>query len=132
LGLNITILAVGRIREKPITALCEEYAGRIRKYGHTLSIEEIKDEPGDRPSDKILAREANRLRSRIPQGAYPIAMDISGETCSSTAFAERIGDLMMQGTNKGSLPDRRPPGIGAEACCKLPLGVLAVRLDFHP
>ena len=100
MGLNITILAVGRIREKPITALCEEYAGRIRKYGHTLSIEEIKDEPGDRPSDKILAREANRLRSRIPQGAYPIAMDISGETCSSTAFAERIGDLMMQGTNK--------------------------------
>jgi len=98
--LNITILTVGKIREKPVAALCEEYADRISKYGHTLSIEEVKEEPGDRPYDKILAKEAERLRSRIPQGAYSIAMDISGETCSSTVFAERIGDLMMQGTNK--------------------------------
>ncbi len=98
--MNITILTVGKIREKPVAALCEEYAGRIRKYGHTLSIEEVKEEPGDRPDDKILAKEAERLRSRIPQGAYSIAMDISGETCSSTAFAERIGDLLMQGANK--------------------------------
>lgn len=98
--MNITILTVGKIREKPVAALCEEYAGRIRKYGHTLSIEEVKEEPGDRPYHKILAKEAERLRSRIPQDAYSIAMDISGETCSSTAFAERIGDLMMQGANK--------------------------------
>ena len=98
--MNITILTIGKIREKPVAALCEEYAGRIRKYGHTLSIEEVKEEPGDRPYDKILAKEAERLRSRIPQDAYSIAMDISGETCSSTAFAERIGDLMMQGANK--------------------------------
>ncbi len=98
--MNITILTVGKIREKPVAALCEEYAGRIRKYGHTLSIEEVKEEPGDRPYHKIFAKEAERLRSRIPQGAYSIAMDISGETCSSTAFAERIGDLMMQGANK--------------------------------
>lgn len=98
--MNIKILAVGRIREKPLVALCEEYADRIRKYGHTLSIEEVKDEPGGGQPARILAREAERLRSRIPQGACSIAVDISGESCSSKALAEKIGALMMQGTKQ--------------------------------
>ena len=98
--MNITILAVGKIREKSLAALCEEYAGRIRKYGHSVSIAEIKDEPGGGKADRILAGEAERLRSRIPQDAYSIAVDSSGDRCSSTTFAEIFGDLMMSGVNK--------------------------------
>ena len=99
-ALNITILTVGRIREKPIAALCEEYTGRIRKYGHRVSIVEIKDEPGDGQPARILAGEAGRLRSHIPRDAYSIALDVSGETFSSNALAEKLGDLMMQGSNE--------------------------------
>jgi len=109
--LNITILAVGKIREKSLAALCEEYAARIRKYGHSVSIVEIKDEPGSRKPDRILAGEAERLRSRIPQDAYSIALDGSGDTCSSTTFAEILGDLMMSGVNKVVFLIGGPPGL---------------------
>lgn len=120
--MNITILTVGRIREKPIAALCEEYAGRIRKYGHRVSIVEIKDEPGGGQPARILAGEAGRLRSRIPRSAYSIALDVSGETFSSNVLAEKLGDLMMQGSNEVVFLIGGPLGLDRDLvarCCRV-------------
>ena len=98
--MKILILAVGRLRDKAIAALCEEYAGRIRRYGLQLSLEEVKEEAGNQDPSLILRKEAERLRSRLPEGAYTVALDSGGDCCDSPTFARRLNQLMLQGRNK--------------------------------
>jgi 23S rRNA (pseudouridine1915-N3)-methyltransferase len=98
--MNILILAVGRLREEPLARLCEDYALRIRRGGHQLTVEEVREEPGYREPADILSREAGRLRSRLPEETYAIALDSGGKEYDSVAFAGRLEALGRQGINK--------------------------------
>jgi len=97
---NILVLAVGRMRDSALAALCEDYAVRIRRYGHSLSIEEVREEPGGKPAARILGKEAERLRSRLPGDAYSVALDRAGEACDSPGLACRLNNLAEQGVKR--------------------------------
>jgi len=98
--LNMLVLAVGRMREEALALLCEDYLGRIHRYGHRVSVEEVKEESGKREPSLILKKEAERLRSRLPQGAFKIALDREGEFCDSPGLARRLEELMLQGRDR--------------------------------
>ncbi|MFC1537591.1 23S rRNA (pseudouridine(1915)-N(3))-methyltransferase RlmH [Gemmatimonadota bacterium] len=97
---KIVILTVGRIRDSALAGLCTEYAERIQRYGHSLNIEEVKEEPGSREKAYILKKEADRLRSRLGSNAYSVALDLSGRSCDSHGLARRFEDLSRQGVKK--------------------------------
>jgi 23S rRNA (pseudouridine1915-N3)-methyltransferase len=98
--LNLTLLTVGRLREPSLARLCEDYAARISRYGHDLRVEEIKEEPGGRESALIVQREAERLRARLPKGAYTVALDPAGEEIDSPGLAKRLDRLGLQGISR--------------------------------
>lgn len=98
--MDIVILAVGRIRNTALAGLCEDYAGRIRRYGHRLSFEEVKEEPGGRQAARILDKEAERLRARLPEDACWVAIDLSGEACDSPGMARWLNKLAEQAVKK--------------------------------
>jgi len=98
--LNILVLAVGRLRDKTIARLCENYLSRIDRPGSGISIEEIKEEPADREALQVLKKEADRLRCRLTQGAFIIALDREGELCDSPEFARRLNSVMNRGFNR--------------------------------
>jgi 23S rRNA (pseudouridine1915-N3)-methyltransferase len=97
---KIVILTVGRIRDSALAGLCAEYAERVRRYGHSLDIEEVKEEPGSRESAYILKKEGERLRSRLGSGAYSVALDLSGRACDSRGLARLFEKLSNQGVKK--------------------------------
>ena len=99
--MKITIVCAGKLKEKYLRDGIAEYEKRLRPYADLRTVEIIEERMKDRPSpaekDEVLRREGERLSSQIPQGAYLIVLDVSGEEMSSEKFSARIDRLMLMG-----------------------------------
>ena len=101
--MKITILAVGKCKEKYWRDALAEYEKRLGRY-HKLTVEEVADEKTPEnasPAEniQIKEKEGERLLSKIPDGAYVIALAIEGELLSSEEFAARLEKLAVTGTS---------------------------------
>jgi len=85
--LRLHIIAVGTLRGKPSGILCEEYAGRIRRYAK-LEVAEFRDEPS-----KALVP---KMQKALPKNAAVIALEVGGKALASTEFAEEIDQAQHQ------------------------------------
>lgn len=102
--LNVTILAVGKIKEKFLSDAIDEYSKRLGRYCR-LEIIMVKDDPTpDNPTDKerdiVLKREGERLIEKIPKGAYIIPLCIEGKQKSSEEFAKIMSDIPSGGKSE--------------------------------
>lgn len=102
--LNVTILAVGKIKEKFLSDAIDEYSKRLGRYCR-LEIIRVKDDPmPDNPTDKerdiVLKREGERLIEKIPKGAYIIPLCIEGKQKSSEEFAKIMSDIPSGGKSE--------------------------------
>ena len=102
--LNVTILAVGKIKEKFLSDATDEYSKRLGRYCR-LEIIRVKDDPTpDNPTDKerdiVLKREGERLIEKIPKGAYIIPLCIEGKQKSSEEFAKIMSEIPSGGKSE--------------------------------
>ena len=96
---NITVISVGKIKEKFIKdALCE-YEKRLSRFAKFKSIEigdrPIPDNASQSEEMQVLTREGEDILSKIQKGDYVIAMCIEGKKLSSTDFAKKLSDAFM-------------------------------------
>lgn len=84
----IKILCVGKIKEKYLEELINDYLKRIRKY-HKIEIVEVKDE-------EHYEKEMANLKTRINPKDYNIILDIKGAEVTSVSFANIIEDRLMK------------------------------------
>jgi 23S rRNA (pseudouridine1915-N3)-methyltransferase len=94
---DLTILAVGRLRGGPEATLIADYLGRIDKAGRSLSlgpakVAEVEDKRGRGPD-----AEAELLLGALPEGAALVAMDERGKTLSSPELADQIARWRDEG-----------------------------------
>lgn len=99
--MQISILTVGKIKEKFYRDAIEEYAKRLSRYCK-LKIVEVDDEKtpdgaSDKVCEQIMAKEADRLKNHIPDDAYVVALAIEGKKYDSEGFAKKINNLGIQG-----------------------------------
>lgn len=99
--MKITILTVGKIKEKYFTAAIAEYAKRLSRYCK-LEIIEVQDEktPDKAPDAinwQIKEKEGERLLANIREDAYVIALAIQGKELSSEQLAQKIEQLTLNG-----------------------------------
>ncbi len=99
--LRISVLAVGKIKEKYYSEAVSEYVKRLSRYART-EILEVEDEPtpdsaSPREEAQILEREGERLLSRIPAGAHVIALAIKGREYDSVGLSEKLSSLALEG-----------------------------------
>lgn len=102
--MNITILSVGKLKEKYLKQGIEEYSKRLGPYAK-LSIIEVPDEPApDNMSEAEIVQvkdaEGNKLLSKIGQDTYCFALAIDGKQLSSEAFAAELDRLATYGQSK--------------------------------
>lgn len=102
--MTITILAVGKIKERFFKDAVAEYAKRLSRYCR-LEIIEVADEPAPEHAspaqeEQILEREAQRILKRLRDGSFVVALEIAGEKCDSVKFAERLERLALQGKSQ--------------------------------
>jgi len=86
----INIVAVGKIKEKALTSLIEEYVKRISGYSKIL-ITEVADEANDRNDVKEI--EGQRILKQIKDDAYVILLDLQGKEIDSVQFSKLIQDI---------------------------------------
>ena len=92
--MQITILCVGKLKEKYLQEALLEYQKRLRKYG-SLQIIEVPDEKTpDHASrlqeEQILDREGERLLKKLPAKSFVIALAIDGKMLTSEELASFI------------------------------------------
>lgn len=95
--MEITLIAVGRLKDLRTAGLCEEYAERIGRYGHRLRTVEVKEETSSRSDAEIVRLESERLAERIPAGSCSFALDLRGELVTSRKFAAELERLAEGG-----------------------------------
>lgn len=99
--MKITIISVGRIKEKFYTDAVAEYAKRLSKYCKLEQIEVPDEKAPENLSDKealqIKDKEGDRILAKVPDSAYVICLAIEGKQLSSEELSEKIGQLGLNG-----------------------------------
>ena len=87
----IKILCVGKIKEKYLKDLIDDYEKRISKY-MKIEIIELKDDP-------IYTKEITNLNSMINMKDYNVALDLRGEKLSSEELANFVDKTLVINSN---------------------------------
>jgi 23S rRNA (pseudouridine1915-N3)-methyltransferase len=93
--MNITIIAVGRMKKSPENDLISTY---IKRCPWNIKITEVEEK---RPLKGLerMDREGDLLLGAIPDGSTVIALDERGKEMRSTAFAKKIENWQDQGAS---------------------------------
>lgn len=83
--MKIHVIAVGKIKERGLRELLDDYAGRIQRYA-TFSEVELKDGNA--------AEVEERFRKAIPARAKVIALEVLGKALSSEGLSRVIGQSL--------------------------------------
>ncbi len=102
--MSMTILAVGKMKEKPYRQMADEYLKRLGRFGKTTEIE-VADLPettgGEAEEARIREKEGEAILARLRPGDYVVAMTIGGRKFDSLGLSRRISELRIGGV--GSL-----------------------------
>ncbi len=101
--MKITILAVGRLKEKYLREAAAEYEKRLTPFAK-LEFIEIPEERmpenfSEGEKEKTLVREGERLLARVPGGSELIVLDVAGKELSSEELSAKMGEWMLAGTS---------------------------------
>ena len=92
--MKITVICVGKLKEKFFRDACAEYEKRLGRYCR-LEIVEVLDEKtpegaGAALEEQIREKEASRIVKHIREDAFVWTLEIGGKKMDSPAFARRI------------------------------------------
>ena len=83
---SITLLCMGKLKEKFYTAAAEEYSKRLRAFADFRIVElpeyRLPDDPNETQIAQGLAREAEAIRKAIPKGAWLCVLTPEGRLLS--------------------------------------------------
>lgn len=99
--MKITIISVGKLKEKYLKAGIEEYAKRLSRYC-TLELIEVADEKcpeslSEAEKDMIRNREGMKISAKIRDNSYLITMEIEGKEFTSEKLASKIEEITTGG-----------------------------------
>ncbi len=98
--MKITILTVGKIKEKYLRDAIAEYSKRLSRYAKLEIIEVADEKTPDNASEtvetNIKNKEAERLLKYIRDDAYLITLEIKGKQLTSEELAQKIDTLGVQ------------------------------------
>ena len=99
--MRITLVTVGKIKEKYFTDAISEYAKRLSKYCKLEIVEVTDEKTPEKASDaletQIKQKEGERILKKLSPDAYVIALAIDGKKYDSVQFSKRIEKLGVDG-----------------------------------
>lgn len=101
--MKITILCVGRIKEKFYRDAVEEYAKRLSKYCKfeivEVSDEQTPDKAKEMVNEQIKEKEAARILSKIKDNTLVCTLEIAGKRLTSEGFADWMNQAAISGNS---------------------------------
>ncbi len=101
--MKITVITVGKIKEKFMKDALGEYSKRLSKYCK-LEIIEVADEKTQENASEALCnqirqKEGERILKYVRDDAFVITLEIKGKQLTSEELASKIETLGVQGTS---------------------------------
>lgn len=101
--MKITVVCVGKLKEKYWKEAIQEYSKRLTKYCK-LDIVELPDEKAPENLSKseeqqVCKKEGERILKAIKQDAFVIALAVEGKMLSSEQLAEQIEKYTVEGVS---------------------------------
>ena len=98
---RVTVLCVGKLKEKFYIDAATEYVKRLQRHCKLELIElpeqRLPDDPSPAEIQKALRTEGDAIRERLPKGGAVIALCIEGRPCSSEELSRRMAEFGVQG-----------------------------------
>ncbi len=92
--IKVTIIALGKLKEKYLADAVKEYAKRLSGYCRPEIVEieplRLSDKPSKSEIINILDREAELILKKIPQNSFVFSLCVEGKGMTSPAFADKI------------------------------------------
>ena len=101
--MKISIVCVGRLKEKYWTAAVDEYSKRLGKY-IKLDITELPDEKAPESMSvaqerQVKEKEGERILKAIKDDAFVVTLEIEGKQFTSVELAGFISEKMTRGVS---------------------------------
>ncbi|MDP4180804.1 MAG: 23S rRNA (pseudouridine(1915)-N(3))-methyltransferase RlmH [Bacillota bacterium] len=101
--MKVSIIAVGKLKEKYLKDGIAEYSKRLSRFCD-LEIIEVDDEQApDNISPalelQVKKREAEKIKKKIKDGAFVIALDLKGDKPDSKGFAKKVETFFISGVS---------------------------------
>ena len=87
--MKITIIAVGRLKERFLVEGVAEYIKRLKNFSK-IEIREVME-------CRTVEEEGKKLLSQIPENSWLCVLDVGGNAITSEKFAEKISELNLHG-----------------------------------
>ena len=101
IGMNIDIIAVGKLKEKYLTEGIKEYQKRLSPYCKLRIIEVREQKAPETLSDKqkaqVLKQEGHYILQKMRSSSYVVPLCIEGKELSSEDMAEKLSELAVSG-----------------------------------
>ncbi|WP_440897432.1 23S rRNA (pseudouridine(1915)-N(3))-methyltransferase RlmH [Amphibacillus sp. Q70] len=102
--MNITIISVGKLKEKYLKMGIDEYVKRLRTLAN-LKLIEVADEKAPEnlsqaEMEAIKVKEGERILAKIPTDTYVITLEIKGKQLPSEQLASQLDQLATHGKSK--------------------------------
>lgn len=101
--MKITIVCVGKIKEKFYRDALDEYIKRLGRYCKVeiaeVSDEKTLEEASEKEENLVKEKEGERILSKIKEDSYVIALAIEGKKLSSKELADKIESLTINGNS---------------------------------
>ena len=128
---NITVLAVGKLKEKYYIQAVEEYVKRLSGLCKVQILElpecRLPEDPSPAQIAEGLRREAAAIREKLPKGAWFCVLTPEGKKLSSEGFAACLAEVKNSGRSAACFLLGSSFGIAPE------IKALAdLRLSFSP
>ena len=98
---EITLLAMGKLKEKFYISAAEEYKKRLGAYCkfQLLELPEVRlpENPSAAEISAGLEKEAELIFSKIPKGAWFCVFTPEGKILSSESFADKLKEVKLSG-----------------------------------
>lgn len=101
--MNITVVSVGKIKDKFMISGIKEYSKRLSRYCK-LKLVEVDDEKApenlsEAEMEIVKAKEGDRILSKVSDSTYIVALVIEGEQISSEELSSKIDNLALRGNS---------------------------------
>lgn len=132
--MKITVISVGKIKEKYLKDAIAEYSKRLGRYCK-LEIIEVQDEKtpdqaSETVEEQIRDKEAERILKYIRDDMYVITLEIGGKMLSSEELADKIDSLGIQGKSHLAFVIGGSIGLGMKVLVRSDYALSFSRMTF--
>ena len=97
-SVKITVVAVGKLKERFWADACAEYVKRLSAYASIKMVEIPDRDPAKTGGEEAgRALEGKAILAAIPERSHVVLLDIGGKEHSSEEIASHLNDLMLRG-----------------------------------